>query len=228
MENWYLKEADILKFLNKDEQKYLFSHSYTKQYKRNELFLLAGQETKSICYIHSGKVKTYFITKEGNEVTLFINYPCQLFGLSAFYDTLRCANHKTLKDSLIRFIPTEIFDELVSRNQELAYSFIKIIGARMHFLALQIQDLTMDVQSRLANILLKMSYQNGIQSNDYLRITPNLTHEELGSFINARRQTVTSILNSFERDGIIRRSRDHIIIIDLEKLKALVGDGDVV
>ncbi len=227
MQNWYLQEDDILAFLNKEELTKLFSRSYTKQYARNELFLLAGHETDSICYVHSGKVKTYFITKEGNEVTLFINYPHQLFGLSAFYDSLRCANHKTLKDSLIRYIPSRVFDELVSRNQKLAYAFIKILGARMHFLALQIQDLTMGVQSRLANILLKMSYQNGIYSKNYLQITPNLTHEEIGSFINARRQTVTSILNSFERDGLIKRSKDQIIIIDFEKLKALVGDDSV-
>lgn len=222
MEDWYLSESDIFTLLDKEDKNFLLSFSSTKTYKRGQLILSAEDKADSVCYLHSGKVKTYFITKEGFEVTVLINYPHQLFALSAFYaNGFRLAFHKAIKESVVRFIPTNIFTELIKRNQKMASAVFEIIGAKMHFVALLAQDLTKDVQSRLANLLLKMSYQNGNRSDYQVRITPNLTHEEIGTMINARRQTVTSVLCVFEREGLIKKNRNQIIIVDLERLKQL-------
>jgi CRP/FNR family transcriptional regulator len=209
--------------LDKRESLHLLASSFAKTYKRNENVYSVGDRSENICYLHSGKVKIYLITEEGDEVIILIAYPHQLFALTAFYaDGLWPFYCTAMKESLVRFIPKDVFSDIIARNHKFASTIIAIMGARMYHLALLIHDLfSRDVQSRLANLLLKISRQESVFSGTQVRIIADLTHEEIGNIINARRQTVTSALGVFEREGIIKKEGKQIIIVDLERLRHL-------
>jgi CRP/FNR family transcriptional regulator len=55
---------------------------------------------------------------------------------------------------------------------------------------------------------------------------PNyLTHEDISSLIGSSRQTVTTMINELETEGILSYNRQEICFLDVKKLQKLVGDN---
>ncbi|MBK8494596.1 MAG: winged helix-turn-helix domain-containing protein [Chitinophagaceae bacterium] len=52
-----------------------------------------------------------------------------------------------------------------------------------------------------------------------------LTHEDLAKLIGSSRQTVTTTLNQFEKEGLISISKKHITINDTAALKKMGDNG---
>ena len=61
-----------------------------------------------------------------------------------------------------------------------------------------------DVGTRVAKQLLRLTHRFGTQENGALRVTHNLTQEELAQLIGASRETVNKVLADFTQHGWIR------------------------
>jgi CRP/FNR family transcriptional regulator len=56
-----------------------------------------------------------------------------------------------------------------------------------------------------------------------MRFTMALTHEELANMAGTSRETVTRLLNQFERDELIARHGSSITILRAHEMERLVG-----
>ncbi len=59
-----------------------------------------------------------------------------------------------------------------------------------------------------------------------MRQPVHLTHEELASLLNARRPTITSILNRFAADELIAKKGRTLHVIDADRLNHLLPRSD--
>jgi CRP-like cAMP-binding protein len=73
----------------------------------------------------------------------------------------------------------------------------------------------------VAHLLLTfLERERRLAGNDSLdRIVPGLTHRELAEIIGTRRESVTTALNTLERDGLIEIDGKEIVFLDIDAVR---------
>jgi CRP-like cAMP-binding protein len=76
------------------------------------------------------------------------------------------------------------------------------------------------VRERLVSFLLTMAGRFGKETEEGTIIEVPLRHQDIGSSINASRETASREIAILERKGLIAAKRSYIILKDLEALQA--------
>ena len=71
---------------------------------------------------------------------------------------------------------------------------------------------------RVAKQLLQLAQRFGTQEGDALRVTHDLTQEEIAQLVGASRETVNKALADFSQRGWIRVEGKSVLILDPERL----------
>ncbi len=164
--------------------------------------------------IRSGQVRSYILSEEGREVTLFRLYERDvcIFSASCIMKNIQFDIYtQAVEDSDAILIPTPVYQEL--RESSLAVSEYtgQLLSSRFSdVMWLLEQILFMRFDRRLALFLLEHADENG-------RL--KATHEEIARDMGTAREVVTRMLRYFQSEGMVRLSRGQIALTDLKKLK---------
>ena len=164
--------------------------------------------------IRSGQVRSYILSEEGREVTLFRLYERDvcIFSASCIMKNIQFDVYtQAVEDSDAILIPTPVYQEL--RESSLAVSEYtgQLLSSRFSdVMWLLEQILFMRFDRRLALFLLEHADGNG-------RL--KATHEEIARDMGTAREVVTRMLRYFQSEGMVRLSRGQIALTDLKKLK---------
>jgi len=74
------------------------------------------------------------------------------------------------------------------------------------------------VPGRVAKNLLQMAGQFGSRDGGVLRVTHDLTQEELAQLVGASRETVNKALADFASRGWLRLEPRSVVIMDMERM----------
>jgi CRP/FNR family transcriptional regulator len=80
-----------------------------------------------------------------------------------------------------------------------------------------------DVPGRVAKQLLDLASRFGVETDDGLRVTHDLTQEELAQLVGASRETVNKALADFASRGFLRLEARAVVILDMERLTRRAG-----
>ena len=75
-----------------------------------------------------------------------------------------------------------------------------------------------DVPGRVARALLQFAQRFGSQEAGLLRVTHDLTQEEIAQLVGASRETVNKALADFAHRGWLRLEGKSVLILDPERL----------
>jgi CRP/FNR family transcriptional regulator, cyclic AMP receptor protein len=78
-----------------------------------------------------------------------------------------------------------------------------------------------DVGAKLAELLLELGVQHGVEEERGVVLNLKITHQEMANLIGSTRETVSLTLSQFKRKGLIESEGRRIIVVDREGLKAL-------
>jgi CRP-like cAMP-binding protein len=122
---------------------------------------------------------------------------------------------ETAEDSLVRVTTTEQVKRLLKSDPDFALRILQLVGNRLNELEERfVQIAYSPASARMAHLLLaNMDPATGA--------VEGLTHAEIGDTIGALRQTVTEILASFKRRGLVTTGCRRICILDRPGLKSL-------
>lgn len=173
-------------------------------------------------FIKEGFIKIGFINENGEEVIREIINKGEVFG--QFTLTRQNKNgefaraHKS-DVSLCAFNISD-FEKVLFKRPELSIQFAKQIGKKLWTAENRISNLLhKDVRSRLIGFLHDLAIKNGYAGQEInFRIDNFLTHEELAGLIGSTRQTVTTLINECESQGLFTINRNDIIIPDVNEL----------
>jgi CRP-like cAMP-binding protein len=83
-----------------------------------------------------------------------------------------------------------------------------------------------EVPARLARFLIGLAERRGKLTDQGLLVQIDLNRSEIASLLGSTRQTVSSLLNQWERDGVIQQQgRYALLILSLDVLNEYL-DGD--
>jgi CRP/FNR family transcriptional regulator, cyclic AMP receptor protein len=167
----------------------------------NKVLFSETQPYDGVRVVMEGEVKLSINSTDGRRLSLRIAKPGEVLGLSS---TLSGNPYEMTADTLypakIAHIARQDFLQFLARHPEVYESVIREVSRSFNLACEQLRlvGLSTSVPERLASLLLRWS-----ESESGSRCRVALTHEEIGEFIGASRETVTRTLSVFKNRRLV-------------------------
>ena len=166
----------------------------------------------------SGEIRTYLLSEEGREITLFRLYPNDICVLSAScvisqitFDTFMTAKQETE----VLIVPANAIALLKERNINVKCFLYELAVKRFSDVMWSMQQIMFkSLDKRLAEFLLAEAERTG---SDTIR----MTHEQIAQHISSAREAVARMLKRFSEDGLVELRRGAITLRDKNRLNRL-------
>lgn len=204
--------------LTENEKKVLEQNTNTVKYSKGENIHSGGKECLGMMIVKSGSLRTYLLSEEGRDITLYRLFESDICILSAScvlkhitFDVFIDAE----EDSEVLLLSASSFSQLMNNTavECFAYKQATLSFSNVMF-ALQ-QILFMSFDKRLAHFLSEEVKKTGGD-------TVSLTHEQVAKYMGSAREVVSRMLKYFVSEGIVELSRGDIKIINKKKLERLI------
>lgn len=184
-----------------------------------------GQRAAGIFVVCSGQIKLSATSRDGRTMILKIAIPGDVLGLTATLNDLPYeVTAETLEPCQIRSVRRRDFLEFLAQFGKVSRQAAQVIAREYHEVFLDARRLALSgsAAGRLAQLLLDWARTSSCGRPE-MRFTMALTHEELANMAGTSRETVTRLLNQFERDELIERHGSAIVILHEAEMERLVG-----
>lgn len=169
----------------------------------------------------AGSLLIYITSADGREVSLSTTEPGEIGGEIAVLDGgSRTTNGRALQRTTLALIPREELQSLLLRQPQIALHMMKYLCQRVRQTSAQVEDVVfLSLSQRLAKQLHVLVAASGSP----LPVKVQISQSELAGFLNATRQAVNTILQTWQRSGLIKLGRGRIEVFDLD---GLLAQGD--
>lgn len=183
-------------------------------YPGNQMIYRQGEVAERFYYLKSGKVRISISSENGQEKTLTLLTPGNIFGEAAFFDGLpRVSSARTLEKSQIIPVSRELLLHCFQEEPMLAFQLLHLFSKTVRMLSNQVDHMTfLQADRRIAKILTELS--GGLHGQ-----TISCSHEDLASMAGVSRVTVSRVLGELTRNGWIRT---HYRSIEIRNPEALL------
>lgn len=198
-------------------------HSGTKlTYRKGEFVIRPGETPNSVFYIESGLVKAFNISKYGEENLLIIRKSHEIFPLIwALTGQERDINYQALTPTVIWRLHPKKYTTFLNTHPDALRPVMDMVTEMYRLHSERLLNLEYrTVRERLISFLLLMYERFGEETAEGMLINVPLRHQDIGSSINASRETASRELAALERKGLIRNKQSSIVLKDIEALKA--------
>ena len=220
---WYLKKIPLLAELGPDAVARLAERVDMREIRRREVVYLPGDPGKSLFFVNGGRVKVSKVTRDGKALTLSYCGPSEVFGETCLVDGgPRSEMAEAVENALLTEIDRADFEKLLAGSALLGAQMTKLMVTRRRELENKVEALVFrDVTSKLAELLVKLAGEYGVDDARGTMVALKITHQELANLIGSTRETVSLTLSQFKRKRFITTEGRKVIISDHEALKAL-------
>lgn len=213
-----LERLPFWKLLTDSEKELVQQNAVIRLYKKGTRVYSSERECLGMLFVMQGEMRTYLLSEEGREVTLFRIYPNDLCVLSAScvisqisFDTQMSAQ----KDTEALMIPPNIVLLLQEKNLSVRCFLYELATKRFSDVMWAMQQILFKrLDQRLALFLMQESQRLGTD-------TIHMTHEQIAQQISSAREAVARMLKQFSEDGLVELKRGAIRLLDQKGLKAL-------
>ncbi|HPC97784.1 MAG TPA: Crp/Fnr family transcriptional regulator [Bacteroidales bacterium] len=211
----------IFKHLTKDEADELNYLKEFRVFKKGAVLYQEGSRISGFYCINKGIIKVFKTGPDGKEQIIRFAKPGDIIAYrSVLSNEPACTTAKVLEEAYTCFFPSEILSTLVKKNPNFALDLVKLICEELGEANSYIIDIAQKtVRERLAEVLLKLVADFGIDENNQLKIS--LTREELANIVGTATESVIRLLSEFKSDRLVDLSGRKIIILNLKGLEKL-------
>ncbi|MDT8451020.1 MAG: fumarate/nitrate reduction transcriptional regulator Fnr [Wenzhouxiangellaceae bacterium] len=184
----------------------------------------AGQQLKSVCVVQAGTIKTYRLSREGDEIVTGFHLPGELIGLDAIGDGRHPEFAVALEDSRYCEIPYRDFHKILDESPELNELMLKLLSADMaETRELLVVIGRMDARARVATFLLNLSRRLTRRGEDGRRFRLSMDRRDLANYLSLTIETVSRTLSWMQKDGMLSVRGKLVQIEDIDALLETAG-----
>ena len=206
--------------LNEEQKERLMQNTVKVIYRQGEQVYSPSNECVGVLLILKGTIRTYLMSDEGKEVTLYrlsegdvciLSASCILKSIT--FDVYIDAQ----TDCEFLLINSSTFSTLSMQNIQVENFSLKTTTELFSEVMWAFQQiLFMSFDKRLAIFLLEESKKC---NNDII----HLTHEEIAKNVGSAREVVSRMLKYFSKEGLVEVNRGGIKILDRVRLRKIVN-----
>lgn len=194
---------------------------------KNQIFQ-ASDHRESLTLLQKGYVKRYSITNAGNESIQSIYGPDDIFPLTWVLKTLlnqeiyagpEVFHYETITDAVVYIINEEQLKELAAQDSMVYKDLLYVAGQRFRSNIHNLENMSLaNIEKRLAHMLYFHARFHGVQTTKGIKILFPLKQKQLGSMLDATRETVSVNLKLLREKNLIINDT-YITVPDLKKLE---------
>ncbi len=204
--------------LNDSERSKLLLEATPRTAGKGTVLMNGSADCVGLFLMESGQLRTYIVSDEGKEITLYRLFERDicLFSASCLISSLQFDVWvEAERESRFWVLPVATFQHLMEGSPVVANYTSELMAARFtEVMWLMEQILFKRFDSRLAAFLLEESTVEGSE-------TLALTHERIANHLGTAREVVTRMLKYFQEEGMVKLARGKIQLICEKKLNSL-------
>ncbi len=222
-----LKGVDLFSALDDSLLEVISKLLIEKNFRKGEIILVEEDDSnQSLFIIAKGEVKVVLTAEDGREAILATLKEGDFFGEMALLDgEPRSATVRAVEESRLLMIRREDFLENVRKQPELALTLLGEMSRRLRKSNRQISSLAlMKVYGRVAATLLQLMEERGVRTKtkegkNIIVVRDRPTQQSIAEMSGTTRETVSRVLNFFQKKGYIVLDGKDLLILQEEELK---------
>jgi len=202
----------------------LAAAAQSQSYRARQVVYLPGDRAASVHFIASGRVKVSKVTRDGKELTLAYRSGGEFFGETCLLEGgPREEMVEAMETTTTLEVDRTALDHVLAGQAQVAYPFARALIGRWRSLQTKVEQLVFkDVGSKLAELLLRLGSEHGVEHRRGMVLGLKITHQEMANLIGSTRETVSLTLSQFKRKGYIHTEGRKVILADREALRSLI------
>lgn len=199
----------------------------TRSVEEGEFFFMQGDKADHVHILAGGLAKLCMITPDGQQANLRTIQPGQIFGAVGAVNkgSTYPACAQALEHSSSLAIQSQFFHQVIEKNPDLSFTLMRLMTGYIREMQERFTDLvTTKIEERLGKILIRLASQSGVKAEDGLHLELSFTHQDLAEMVGTTQYTVSRVLTSWERKGIIKIRRKRVIIPNLHAFVKVIED----
>lgn len=205
--------------LNEQQKQQVFSHTDLHSFKVGDHVHGGVGDCTGVIAVKKGRLRVYFLSEEGREVTLYRlleNDVCLLSASCVIKNISFDINVDAEEPTELFVLNSAAYDRIAKENPAVGSFMTELISMRLsEVMWVMEQVLFMKLDRRLAGFLLE---EASLENSD----TITLTHEQIAGHLGSAREVISRMLKYFSNEGILSVSRKGIKILDRKRLMEFV------
>ncbi len=182
-----------------------------------------GDKSHSLFALRSGALKSYCLTKDGEEQVLGFTLPGELTGMDGLCGGSYESASVVLETSSICELPFNKLEGLCHDLPGLQRQLLNVVGREItsdqHMLMLLGKR---SAEERLASFLLSLSTRYKQRSLSATEFNLPMSRQDIGNYLGLAIETVSRLFAQFQEKGVLKVNRRQISILDMDSLKVMV------
>ncbi|ELA01275.1 Crp/Fnr family transcriptional regulator [Cupriavidus metallidurans] len=194
--------------------------------KRGEVLTRRGEPVGHLCLIVDGVLEVSATTQTGKRHVARYLEPGQLMNLIPVLDE-QGAIHDAVahEETVVLLLGKTLVQRTLASEPGLALALMRLLCLRSRLTYLNLAESSLaTLRARCARTLLHMVDPYGMPRTDGVSISLKLSQDEFADMVGRSRPIVNKELKQLERDGIIRITYSHFLILDLAALSAIATE----
>jgi CRP-like cAMP-binding protein len=195
----------------------------TRRYDEGTEIFGEGLEATHFYLLLDGHLRVVRSMAGGEQIIVLHISPGQLFGIApALQRDTYPATAIAADETIALAWPVRLWGDFTKTYQGFADETYKTVGQRLG----QTQDTltevaTQAVEQRVAAAVLRMVNQSGRKTDEGIEIAFPVTRQNISDMTGTTLHTVSRMLSAWEKDGIVRSTRKHILVTAPHRLVQL-------
>lgn len=202
--------------LNKSEKEDIENTIQTEKYPKGMLMYRTDSTCKGLMAVVSGQLRTYILSEEGREVTLFRVRQGEICVLSAscLLDSITFdVVIEATEDTLVAVIPAIILNGIMTKNHQVELYLYKAATEKFSDVMWTLQQiLFMRIDKRVAQFL----WDEMVERNTMQLL---ITHDEIARYIGSAREVVTKVMKYLAQEDVVELKRGNVTVLNKDKLR---------
>ena len=214
-----LRQLPFFAGLGDDALLEIAPYIHERTFSPGQMIISEGEPCQAVYFVVRGVVRVHRLSLEGREHVLAYLGPGELFSLVPVLDGgPNPATVDALTEAALYTISCQRFHQIMRDRHEVALAVLEHLAARVRHLSDMVEGLALHtVRTRLARFLLAQA--------EGTRHPKRWTQEEIAAHIGTVRDVVGRTLRAFADDGLIRRERGRVVVVDREGLEREAAGG---
>ena len=216
-----LSKLPLFSRLDDDALSEIAPYIQERTFSPGQVIVLEGEPCQAVYFVAQGVVRTGRLSPEGREQVLAYLGPGEPFNLVPALDggsTLATVDAVT--DTTLYTISCERLREIMRDHHGVGLAVMERLGAEVRRLSDMVEDLALHtVRTRLARFLLAHASAELGEVAEDTQPSERWTQEEIAAQIGTVRDVVGRALRTFADDGLIRRERGRLVVVDRARLE---------
>lgn len=198
-----------------------FAEFPSKEFKKGELLIRAAAPIPGIFLIEEGIIRRYFLSENGEEITLNLYKPYTFLPMSwAIADVPNTHFYEAMTDVSARLAPKDTVLQFLQKEPDVVYDLLRRVYIGMEGLWMHIESLTAgNSYTKLIASLVILAKRFGEKHSQDVVITLKLSEKDIANYAGMSRETTSRELQKLKKEGIVSFDKSTLIVHKMQELE---------